>query len=72
MLTKDKVTEIFFMADEFCKFFLCCVEGVRAYVLWRAPRLRVCKNQRIHMHKVFKGIAARDNCFMKSLFIHIF
>ncbi len=21
MLTEDKVTEIFFMADEFCKFF---------------------------------------------------
>lgn len=22
MLTEDKVTEIFFMTDEFCKFFL--------------------------------------------------
>ena len=26
--------------------------------------LRVCKNQRIHIHKVFKGIAQRDKCSM--------
>lgn len=26
--------------------------------------LRVCRNQRIHMHKVFKGIAARGKCSM--------
>lgn len=25
--------------------------------------LRVCRNQRIHMHKVFKEIAARGKCF---------
>ena len=24
--------------------------------------LRVCKNQRIHIHKVFKGIAQRGKC----------
>lgn len=26
--------------------------------------LRVCRNQRIHMHKVFKGIAQRGKCFL--------
>ena len=26
--------------------------------------LRVCKNQRIHIHKVFKGIAQRGKCSM--------
>ena len=26
--------------------------------------LRVCRNQRIHMHKVFKGIAQRGLCSM--------
>lgn len=30
--------------------------------------LRVCKNQRIHMHKVFKGIAARGKCSMGWFF----
>lgn len=30
--------------------------------------LRVCRNQRIHMHKVFKGIAARGKCSMGWLF----
>ena len=26
--------------------------------------LRVCKNQRIHIHKTFKGIAQREKCSM--------
>ena len=26
--------------------------------------LRVCRNQRIHMHKTFKGIAQRGKCSM--------
>ena len=30
--------------------------------------LRVCKNQRIHIHKVFKGIAQRGKCSMGWLF----
>lgn len=30
--------------------------------------LRMCKNQRIHMHKVFKGIAARGKCSMGWFF----
>ena len=30
--------------------------------------LRVCRNQRIHMHKVFKGIAARGKCSMGWFF----
>ena len=30
--------------------------------------LRVCKNQRIHMHKVFKGIAQRGKCSMGWFF----
>ena len=30
--------------------------------------LRVCKNQRIHMHKTFKGIAQRGKCYMGWFF----
>ncbi len=30
--------------------------------------LRVCRNQRIHMHKVFKGIAERGHCSMGWFF----
>ena len=30
--------------------------------------LRVCKNQRIHMHKTFKGIAQRGKCSMGWFF----
>ena len=30
--------------------------------------LRVCRNQRIHIHKVFKGIAARGKCSMGWFF----
>ena len=30
--------------------------------------LRVCKNQRIHVHKVFKGIAQRGKCSMGWFF----
>lgn len=30
--------------------------------------LRVCRNQRIHMHKVFKGFAARGKCSMGWFF----
>ena len=32
------------------------------------PPLRVCKNQRIHMHKTFKGIAQRGKCSMGWFF----
>ena len=30
--------------------------------------LRVCKNQRIHMHKVFRGVAQRGKCSMGLFF----
>ena len=30
--------------------------------------LRVCKNQRIHIHKVFKGVAERGKCSMGVVF----
>jgi hypothetical protein len=30
--------------------------------------LRVCKNQRIHIHKTFKGIAQRGKCSMGWFF----
>ena len=30
--------------------------------------LRVCRNQRIHVHKVFKGIAQRGKCSMGWFF----
>lgn len=148
MITEDKVTEIFFMADEFCKFFdammlkytikdtkkrsyhrkstLSKAEVMLIMILFHSSGyrclkhfylekvckhlrhlfpevvsynrfvelekevdiplalfikkvllgkctgisfvdstpLRVCRNQRIHMHKVFKGIAQRGKCSM--------
>lgn len=67
ILTVDKVTEIFFMADEFCKFFDRMTKkytmeapSKRKYHRNSTP-LRVCKNQRIHIHKVFKGITQQKN-----------
>ena len=30
--------------------------------------LKVCRNQRIHIHKVFKGIAQRGKCSMGWFF----
>ncbi len=30
--------------------------------------LRVCRNQRIHIHRTFKGIAQRGKCFMEWFF----
>jgi len=152
MFTEDKITEIFFMADEFCKFFniymekhaindgkkrryhrastlsdaevmlivilfhnsgyRCMkhfyVEHVCRHMRHLFPKvvsynrfvelqktvaiplaffikkvllgkctgisfvdstpLRVCRNQRIHIHKVFKGIAARGKCSMGWFF----
>ena len=155
MFTEDKITEIFFMADEFCKFFyrllekysvedtsrprkrhyyrapsLCPSEVMTLLIMFHASGyrclkhfylqdicvhrrhlfhrlvsynrfvelekevalplalfvkkvlrgkctgisfvdstpLRVCKNQRIHIHRVFKGIATRGKCSMGWFF----
>ena len=136
MITEDKVTELFCIADDFCKFFDAMVEKYtikeakkrnyhRDSTLSKAevmlimilfhdsgyrclkhfylesvckhmrnlfPRvvsynrfvelerdvavplalfvkkLRVCRNQRIHMHKVFRGIAQRGKCSMGWFF----
>ena len=124
MITEDKVTELFCMADDFCKFFDAMMEKYtlksdkkRRYhrdstmskaeimlimILFHAsgyrclkhlylekvckhlrhlfPKvvsynrfvdstpLRVCRNQRIHIHKVFKGIAQRGKCSMGWFF----
>ena len=124
MITEDKVTELFCMADDFCKFFDAMMEkytlksdtkrryhrdstmskaeimlimilfhdsGYRClkhFYLEKVCRhlrhlfpkivsynrfvdstpLRVCRNQRIHIHKVFKGIAQRGKCSMGWFF----
>lgn len=152
MLTEDKVTELFFMADEFCKFFDCMMArytlknaGKRPYhrettlskaeimliiILFHdsgyrcfkhfyldyvckhlrhlfpkvvsynrfvelerevaiplalfikrvllgkctgisfvdSTPIRVCRNQRIHIHRTFKGIAQRGKCSMGWFF----
>ena len=130
MFTEDKVTEIFCMADDFCRFFDAMMEK---YTLKEAKKrkyhrdgtlskaevmvililfhgsgyrclkhfylehvskhlrhlfpemvsllgkctgisfvdstpLRVCKNQRIHIHKTFKGVAQRGKCSMGWFF----
>lgn len=56
MLTEDKITEIFVMVDE-------CLLGKCTEISFvDSTLLRVCRNQRIHMHKVFKGLAQRGKC----------
>lgn len=103
MLIEDKVTELFYIADDFCKFFDAMMEKYlyramqhlfpkivsyncfvelekRLPSLWLCSSrtillgkctgisfvdstpLRVCRNQRIGIHKVFKG--------EKSIFQH--
>ncbi len=77
MFSGDKITEIFCLADDFCKFFDSQVkknidrsqsgsENKRKYhrgltmsgiSFVDSTPLRVCKNQRIHIRKVFKEIA---------------
>jgi len=117
MLTVDKVTELFCMADDFCKFFdkmtekyTLKSENKRAYhrestiskaeimynrfvelerevaiplalfikkiLLGKCTGIsfvdstppRLCRNQRIHIHKTFKGIAQRGKCSMGWFF----
>ena len=134
MITKDKVIELFCMADDFCKFFDAMMkkytlksDNKRAYhrdstmskaeimlimILFHdsgyrclkhfyvekvckhlrhlfpmalfikkvllgkctgisfvdSTPLRVCRNQRIHIHKVFNGIAQRGKCSMGWFF----
>ena len=124
MFTEDKVTEIFCIADDFCKFFdammakytikvskkrhyhrdgtLSKAEVMVIMILFHnsgyrclkhfylehvckrlrhlfpevvsynrfvdSTPLRVCKNQRIHIHKTFKGIAQRGKCSMGWFF----
>ena len=117
MLTVDRVTELFCMADDFCKFFdkmtekyTLKSENKRAYhrestiskaeimynrfvelerevaiplalfikkiLLGKCTGIsfvdstppRVCRNQRIHIHKTFKGIAQRGKCSMGWFF----
>lgn len=47
------------------KFLLCKCTGI-SFV--DSTPLRVCKNQRIHIHKTFKGIAQRGKCSMGWFF----
>ena len=40
----------------------CCMGKCTGISFVDSTLLRVCRNQRIHMHKVFKGIAQRGQC----------
>ena len=42
----------------------CCLGGCTGISFVDSTALRVCKNQRIHLHKVFKGLAQRGQCSM--------
>ena len=42
----------------------CCMGKCTGISFVDSTLLRVCRNQRIHMHKVFKGIAQRGQCSM--------
>ena len=117
MITEDKVTEIFCIADDFCKVFdaqmgkytiksntkrryhreftmskaeimvIIIVELQKTIAIPLAifikkvllgkctgisfvdsTPLRVCRTQRIHIHKTFKGIAQRGKCSMGWFF----
>lgn len=97
MITEDKITEIFCLADDFCKHLLHLFPKTVSYnrfvelqksVLLSltvfikevllgtctgiayvdSTPLRVCKHQRILIHKTFKGIAQRGKCSMGWFF----
>ena len=42
----------------------CCLGGCTGISFVDSTALRVCKNQRIHLHKLFKGLAQRGQCSM--------
>lgn len=42
----------------------CCMGGCTGISFVDSTALRVCRNQRIHLHKVFKGLAQRGQCSM--------
>ena len=42
----------------------CCMGGCTGISFVDSTALRVCRNQRIHLHKVFRGIAQRGQCSM--------
>lgn len=42
----------------------CCLGGCTGISFVDSTALRVCKNQRIHLHRVFKGLAQRGQCSM--------
>lgn len=42
----------------------CCMGACTGISFVDSTALRVCKNQRIHLHKVFRGLAQRGQCSM--------
>lgn len=42
----------------------CCMGSCTGISFVDSTALRVCRNQRIHLHKVFKGLAQRGQCSM--------
>ena len=67
MLSDNKVIDFFYMADDFCIFFN---ETVKKHSIedGKKHRNKPSHNQRIHCHKVFKGIAMRGQCSMGWFF----
>ena len=57
------ISEIFGVSLNEAKNFI-----VLKYKELQTIPLRVCRNQRIHIHKVFKGIAQRGKCSMGWFF----
>ena len=60
MFSEDKVTDIFYLADEFCKFFN--VQQEKSMLEAPNDGRKHCRNQRIHIHKTFDGLASRGKC----------
>ena len=63
MLENLVISEIFGVSLNEAKNFI-----VLKYKELQTIPLRVCRNQRIHIHKVFKGIAQRGKCSMGWFF----
>ncbi len=65
MFSEAKVTEIYCITDDFCKEFALQQEKYMLKISFvNSTPLRVCRNQRILIHKTYKGLAKKGKCSM--------
>ena len=72
MFPKSKVTEIYCMADDFCKEFTLHRKNIWLRTIGisfvDSTPLRVCHNQIILIHMIFEELAERGKCSMGWFF----